>query len=285
MKTKNAMQLKAMIKKVAVAKKISPQLAMQNYMLERILARIEKSSYQKNFIVKGGFLIGAMVGIDSRTTMDLDTTITGFSLTRDKLQEIFESVCKIEVNDDLQFSIKSISEIRECDDYPGLRLSLNANYEKMKVPLTIDVTTGDIITPAAVVSGIPTMFDEGILKVYSYTIETILAEKLETIISRAEVNTRPRDFYDVYLLSKLRSHEYNLSILKLALERTSKKRGSFDVINRWKTIMPKIESSEYLKNNWQKYCETNAFANGITYKDICNSLKNLMKTISDNINI
>lgn len=285
MKTKNAMQLKAMIKKVAVAKNISPQLAMQNYMLERILARIEKSPYQKNFIVKGGFLIGAIVGIDSRTTMDLDTTITGFALTRDKLQEIFESVCKIEVNDDLQFSIESISEIRECDDYPGLRLSLKATYEKMKVPLTIDVTTGDIITPAAVISGIPTMFDEGILNVYSYTLETILAEKLETIISRAEVNTRPRDFYDVYLLSKLRSHGYNISVLKLALERTSKKRGSFDVIKQWKTIIPKIESSENQKNNWHKYCETNAFAKGIAYEDICDSIKNLMEVVLDKVNI
>lgn len=130
MKTKNAMQLKAMIKKVAVQKNIPPQLAMQNYMLERILARIEKSPYRPNFIVKGGFLIGAIVGLDSRTTMDLDTTVTGISLTKDKIQEIFEIICKIDVNDDMKFSVESISEIREADDYPGLRLAINARYEK-----------------------------------------------------------------------------------------------------------------------------------------------------------
>ncbi len=281
MKTKNAMQLKSMIKKIAAAKNISPQLAMQNYMLERILARIERSQYQKNFIVKGGFLIGAMVGIDSRTTMDLDTTITGFSLTNEKLQEIFEEICKVDVNDDMEFSIESISEIREGDDYPGLRLSLKANYEKMSIPLTIDVTTGDIITPDAVVSSIMTMFDEETLKVYTYNLETILAEKLETIISRAEANTRPRDFYDIYLLSKLRMDECNITILRFALERTAKKRGSWDVIMRWKTIMSKIESSGFLIDNWMKYCKTNAFAEGITFEQTCESIKQLMKLIFD----
>lgn len=280
MKTRNAMQLKAMIKKIAIRKNISPQLAMQNYMLERILTRIEKSPYQKNFIVKGGFLIGSMVGIDSRTTMDLDTTITGFSLTYENLRELFEEICKMDVDDDIQFSIESISEIRENDDYPGLRIALKANYEKMRVPLTIDVTTGDVITPAAVVSGIPTMFDEGILKVYSYNLETILAEKIETIISRTEANTRPRDFYDIYLLTRLRLDECNASILKLALERTSAKRGSIDVIRQWKTIIPKIESSEFLRSNWEKYCRTNAFADGISYVQICESVKKLMEFIS-----
>lgn len=280
MKTRNAMQLKAMIKKIAIRKNISPQLAMQNYMLERILTRIEKSPYQKNFIVKGGFLIGSMVGIDSRTTMDLDTTITGFSLTYENLRELFEEICKMDVDDDMQFSIESISEIRENDDYPGLRIALKANYEKMRVPLTIDVTTGDVITPAAVVSGIPTMFDEGILKVYSYNLETILAEKIETIISRTEANTRPRDFYDIYLLTRLRLDECNASILKLALERTSAKRGSIDVIRQWKTIIPKIESSEFLRSNWEKYCRTNAFADGISYVQICESVKKLMEFIS-----
>ena len=280
MKTRNAMQLKAMIKKIAIRKNISPQLAMQNYMLERILTRIEKSPYQKNFIVKGGFLIGSMVGIDSRTTMDLDTTITGFILTYENLRELFEEICKMDVDDDIQFSIESISEIRENDDYPGLRIALKANYEKMRVPLTIDVTTGDVITPAAVVSGIPTMFDEGILKVYSYNLETILAEKIETIISRTEANTRPRDFYDIYLLTRLRLDECTASILKLALERTSAKRGSIDVIRQWKTIIPKIESSEFLRSNWEKYCRTNAFADGISYVQICESVKKLMEFIS-----
>ena len=280
MKTKNAMQLKAMIKKVAVQKNIPPQLAMQNYMLERILARIEKSPYRPNFIVKGGFLIGAIVGLDSRTTMDLDTTVTGISLTKDKIQEIFEIICKIDVNDDMKFSVESISEIREADDYPGLRLEINARYEKMNVALTIDVTTGDIITPAAVVSCIPTMFDEGELYVYSYNLETILAEKIETIISRAEANTRPRDFYDVFLLFNLRIEACNVADLKFAVEQTSQKRGSFGVIQEWRRIMPKIESSEFLRSNWDKYCKINSFADGITFDETCESVKRLMEFIS-----
>mgnify|MGYP004455606171 FL=1 len=279
MKTKNAMQLKAMIKKVAAAKNVPPQLAMQNYMLERILARIEKSPYKKNFIVKGGFLIGSMVGVESRTTMDLDTTIRGVGLTDENLQEIFEKICKVDVDDDMTFSVEIISEIRDSDEYPGLRLHLKAAYEKMSVPLTIDVTTGDIITPAAVVLGIPTMFDEGMIEVYSYNLETILAEKLETIISRSEANTRPRDFYDIYLLSKLRLNECNVPVLKLALEMTSRKRGSYDVVMRWNDTIIKIESSEFLKMNWQKYCKTNTFAAGITYEQTCDAVKKLMELI------
>ena len=280
MRTKNAMQLKAMIKKVATAKNISPQLAMQNYMLERILARIEKSPYRSNFILKCGFLIAAIVGIDSRTTMDLDTTIIGFNLTAKNLREAFEVICKEDIDDDIQFSIENISQIREEDDYPGLRLSLKANYEKMSVPLTIDITTGDVITPAAVVTGIPTMFDEGVIKIYSYNLETIFAEKIETILSRADANTRPRDFYDDYLLSKLRIGECNIHFLKSALERTSAKRGSIDVIKQWKIIMPRIESSEFLRRNWQKYCMINAFAEGITYEETCGSLKKIMELIT-----
>ncbi len=279
MKTKNAMQLKAMIKKLAVSKNISPQLALQNYMLERILARIEKSPYHRNFILKGGFLIGSIVGIDSRTTMDLDTTIQGFSLSNEKLKEIFKDICATDVNDDIQFCIESTSRIREADDYPGLRISLKANYDKMSVPLTVDVTTGDIITPAAVISNIPTMFDEGVIKIYSYNLETILAEKLETVISRAEANTRPRDYYDIYLLTKLRLNDCNFKILSMALRGTSEKRGSLELIKQWKTIMPRIEGSEFLQINWQKYCKVNAFAEGITFAETCESIKQLMNLI------
>ena len=281
MKTKNAMQLKAMIKKIAIEKNISPQLAMQNYMLERILARIEKSSYRENFIVKGGFLIGAMVGIDSRTTMDLDTTITGFNLSKETLHKIFVELSSVDVDDDIEFSIEDISEIREGDEYPELRVSLKANYEKMRVPLTIDVTTGDIITPAAIVSSIPTMFNEGKLNVYSYNIETIFSEKLETILSRAEANTRPRDFYDVYLLYRLRANECDIEVLKHALERTTGKRGSSHILLQWESIIEKIEDSEFLRNNWHRYCNTNAFADGISFKQICETVKMLMEAVSN----
>ena len=141
--TKNPMQLKAFIKNKAAEKHISAQLVMQNYMLERLLERISLSDYKYNFILKGGFLISAIVGLDTRATMDLDTTIKGFDLTHKNLKQIFSYICSVHVDDDITFEIYDISDIRENDDYPGIRVSLKANYPPISVPLTVDVTTGD----------------------------------------------------------------------------------------------------------------------------------------------
>ena len=143
--TKNPMQLKAFIKKKAMEKNISAQLVMQNYMLERLLERISLSKYKNNFILKGGFLISAVVGLDTRATMDLDTTIRGFSLTHESIREIFEEICAVEIEDDVEFEIVDISDIREGDDYPGIRVALKANYAPISVPLTVDVTTGMLL--------------------------------------------------------------------------------------------------------------------------------------------
>lgn len=150
MTTKNPMQLKAFIKKKAAEKSISPQLVLQNYMLERLLERISLSAFKNNFILKGGFLISAIVGLDTRATMDLDTTIKGFTLTHEAIREIFEQVCAVGIADDVTFVLADISDIREGDDYPGIRVALKANYPPISVPLTVDVTTGDAITPGEV---------------------------------------------------------------------------------------------------------------------------------------
>ena len=168
--TKNPMQLKAIIKNKAKEKNISAQLVMQNYMLERLLERISLSAYKNNFILKGGFLISAIVGLDTRATMDLDTTIKGFTLTHENIKEIFENICSVKIDDDVNFEIVSISDIREKDDYPGIRVSLKANYEPISVPLTVDVTTGDIITPREIEYTFSLMFDERSINIISYHI-------------------------------------------------------------------------------------------------------------------
>lgn len=165
--TKNPMQLKAFIKKKAAEKNISAQLVMQNYMLERLLERISLSRYKHNFILKGGFLISAIVGLDTRATMDLDTTIKGFALTHESIREIFEifeEICAVEVADDVKFELVDISDIREGDDYPGIRASLKANYPPISVPLTVDVTTGDVITPREIEYTFSLLFDDRTIK-------------------------------------------------------------------------------------------------------------------------
>lgn len=267
------MQLKAFIKNQAEQKHISAQLVMQNYMLERLLERISVSRYKRNFILKGGFLISAIVGLDTRTTMDLDTTIKGIDLTHESLLYIFEEICEIQVDDDVKFHIERVEDIRETDDYPGIRVYLTALYEPIRTPLTVDVTTGDKITPREIEYRFKCLFDEKEIDVLAYNLETVLAEKLETILSRGEANTRPRDFYDVYILYLLRRDEVDPLILKQALNTTAKKRGSEWVLEESKELVEEIGANQDLKKRWDKYRKDFEYAKDITYKDIMNVIK------------
>ena len=196
--TNNPMQLKALIKKMAADKHISAQLVMQNYMLERLLERISLSQYKHNFVLKGGFLISAIVGLDTRATMDLDTTIKGFTLTHEKIREIFSQICTISLDDDVSFVLGDISDIREGDDYPGIRVSLKANYPPISVPLTVDVTTGDIITPREMEYTFQLLFDDRTIRVLAYNLETVLAEKIE-MVCPAVLQIHGRETFTIYI--------------------------------------------------------------------------------------
>ncbi len=274
--TKNPMQLKAFIKNKAAEKHISAQLVMQNYMLERLLERISLSDYKYNFILKGGFLISAIVGLDTRATMDLDTTIKGFDLTHKNLKKIFSYICSVHVDDDITFEIYDISDIRENDDYPGIRVSLKANYPPISVPLTVDVTTGDIITPKEIEYSVPLMFDDRTIDIPAYNLETILAEKIETVLSRNVANTRPRDFYDIHILYSLRGENCNLEILKNALELTSEKRGSENILSDHKEIIDRIQNDKQMQNFWNGYRKNYEYAKDIEFEDTCNTIRHIM---------
>lgn len=277
--TKNPMQLKAFIKKLATEKKISAQLVMQNYIMERLLERISLSKYKENFILKGGFLIAAIVGLDTRTTMDLDATIKGFELTHDAIREIFEEICKINIEDDVCFSINRTTDIRETDDYPGIRVSLTANYPPLKVPLTVDVTTGDRITPREITYTFQLLFDERSISIQAYNLETILAEKLETVLSRNIANTRPRDFYDIYILYTLRGSECTPAVLKSALEETAKKRGSVTVLTQYKSIVDSIRNSPNIKDFWLNYQKDFNYASDISFDETCDMVLRIMNSL------
>jgi predicted nucleotidyltransferase component of viral defense system len=211
---KNALQLKATIKNIAKEKSISAQLVMQNFMMERLLERISLSFYQDHFILKGGFLIATMVGLDTRATMDMDATIKGIPMSEQSVKNMFLEICKIELQDDVAFSFLSISEIREGDEYGGYRVAISANFPPMAVPLKLDITTGDKITPREIAYEFKMLLEDRSIRVLAYNLETVLAEKLETIISRSDQNTRPRDLYDVYVLQKLQSHNIEIELLR-----------------------------------------------------------------------
>ncbi len=276
---KNAMQLKAIIKNMAKSKNISAQIVLQNFMLERLLERISVSSYRENFILKGGFLIAALVGLDTRATMDMDATVKGMPVNPDTIMKMFEEICAIEIDDDVTFAVKRIEEIRESDEYTGFRLTLEALYQPMAVPLKIDITTGDKITPKEIVYEFRLMLEQRSIKVLAYNLETILAEKLETIISRGDQNTRPRDYYDVFIIRQLQWNNVDSSALKDALKATAEKRDTSAVMQRHAEIMATVEKSEIMKKHWLDYQTQFDYASDIQYEDVCRTIKEILDGI------
>ena len=277
---KNAMQLKATIKNMAKEKNISAQLVMQNFMLERMLERISVSKYQSNFILKGGFLIAAMVGLDTRATMDMDATIKGLPVNEKTVRDMFEEICQIQLNDDVTFSFQSIGKIREGDEYTGYRVHLTANYLPMAVPLKLDITTGDKITPREVKYSFKLLLEDRSISVLAYNLETVLAEKLETVISRGDQNTRPRDYYDVYILKRLQFGNINIETLRQAIAATSKKRGSYDVLSDYKNIMTTVKNSLVMQEQWKAYQRNFEYATDVNFEDVCDTVVQIMDEIS-----
>lgn len=279
--TKNPMQLKALVKKKAEENHISAQLVMQNYMMERLLERISLSQYRRNFILKGGFLIAAIVGLDTRATMDLDTTVKGFPLTHESIGRIFSEICAVSVEDDVAFSVSRVTDIREGDDYPGLRVALIAHYPPLAVPLTVDVTTGDRITPREVEYSFNLLFDDRSISVMAYNLETILAEKLETVLARNIANTRPRDFYDIHILYALRGSGCDMVLLRGAIDETAGKRGSLAAMGRYREIIENIRGNPQMLGFWEKYRKEFDYAKDITFADACESILRIMAALPE----
>lgn len=273
------MQLKAFIKKKAKEKNVFAQLVLQNYMLERLLERISLSPYKNNFILKGGFLISSIVGIDERTTMDLDTTIKGFTLTHESILNIFNEICSIDIEDDVEFEVTNVADIRKTGDYPGIRVFMKANYPPISVPLTVDVTTGDIITPKEIEYSLDLLFDERSISILAYNLETILAEKIETVLSRNIASTRPRDYYDLYTLYVFHGNTCDRKVLRTALENTTNKRGSKHILNDYLEIIQEIRNSDELNAIWKKYSKEYEYAKDISFEETCNILEKIMVEI------
>lgn len=277
---KNAMSLKAIVKNIAKQKGITAQLVLQNYFLERLLERISYSNYKSYLILKGGFLIASIVGLDTRTTMDMDVTIKGQSLTEEHLLLMFKEIIDIPIEDNIKFEIKSIHEIRENDEYNGYRIHLIANYEVIAVPLKIDITTGDKITPKEIQYQFPMMFSESKISVLAYNLETVLAEKLETILSRGDQTTRSRDFYDVYIIWKLHYRYISKVDLLEALIQTSLKRNSYSLLNSYKEIVNSIQISPKIYEDWKRYQNTYQYAKDIKIEDICSLILEILFEIN-----
>lgn len=273
---RKAMQLKSRIKNLALKNKIPAQAVLQNFMLERLLERISISKYKDIFILKGGMLIASMIGIGSRTTMDMDGTIQGYPLLHETTQSVFTEICSISLNDDVTLTLNSITPIRDEDEYGGYRLMIIAGYEGINTPLKVDITTGDIITPEAVRYTFHSSFEEKRIEIWAYNVETILAEKVETILRRSVLNTRPRDFYDVYILMKTHQHMIDKELFIAALNATARKRVSLTALQDQRKILQAIQSDPPMRRRWDLYCRDNFYANDIEFDAVIESLEEIL---------
>ena len=276
----NIESIKGKIRSMAEKKNLKSQEVLQIYFFERFLERLSKSPYKNNFVIKGGFLISSLIGIENRTTMDMDTTIKGIALKEEKIKEIVEEIININVGDGIKFEIKDISYIREEDEYENFRISLIANVGKTKNPMKLDLTTGDAITPREIEYTYPCIFSKEDIKIMAYPLETILAEKYETIIRRNITTTRMRDFYDLYTLYKLKKDEIDYEVLKEAIESTSNKRGSDEIMQDSEEIIEDIKDDSYLRSLWDVYLSENKYIGDLTFDKVVDVVKIVSETTS-----
>lgn len=270
---RNTMSFKAIINNMAKENNVAAQSVLQTYMLERLLERISISKYKDNFILKGGMLISAMLGIDSRTTMDMDTTIKGLPLTKDNITNIMDEICNIEIDDNVTLKINKVELIREDDDYGGYRITFEAKYNnEMPVIMKIDITTGDKITYKEIEYSFTLMLEDRKIQIWSYNVETIIAEKFEAIVKRGVLSTRIRDYYDVYMLINTQNKIIDKKTLKDAITLTAQHRGTNEIIKDWKKIAEKIANDSKMRQQWKRYQKDNFYAEEIEYKDLINAI-------------
>ena len=272
-------QLKDLIRNLSKKKSADAQILMRNYMMERFLERISLSDYKDRFILKGGMLVAAMVGLDARSTMDLDATVKGTNVNVKDVGNMISSILSVPLEDGATFRVKKISEIMEEAEYPGVRVSMETTFDGVRTPLKVDISTGDVITPREVRYSFKLMLEERAIEVWAYNLETVLAEKLETVISRNITNTRMRDFYDIHILKQLYEETLSTSMLRDALAATAKKRGTLQQIQNAGAVFDEIEENPVMKKLWQSYQNNYSYAANLPWHTVMDSVRDLYRIV------
>ena len=270
-------QLKALVRNMSKGDSAKAQIIIRNYVMERFLERLSLSQYRNNLILKGGTLVSAMVGLDNRSTMDVDTTVKNLSLSVESACDIVREITSIPIEDGMSFEIKSAAAIMDEADYSGVRIMLDTMLETMRTPLKIDFSTGDIITPREVAYSFRLLFEDRSISILAYNLETVLAEKLETLFARGTANTRMRDFYDIYALETTQAHNIDPTVLCEAFTNTSKKRGSSSIANEASLILGEIQTSPEMIALWKNYQNRFDYAADISWDDVMKSVRTLCR--------
>lgn len=272
-------QIKGRIKSVAKQNNADARTLMRIYMMERFLERLAQSEYRDNFIIKGGILVTAMIGVAHRSTMDIDTSMKNLNLSAEDALRVVNQVKDIDLDDGVSFDVKDVSNIMDEMEYPGIRVTMNANVGRLITPLKIDISTGDVITPRAIEFNYDLLLEDRSISLWSYNLETILAEKLQTVLARGILNTRMRDFYDIRMLLDTYEDKVNKVVLKDAFAATCNKRGTDHLQEQAEEIIKIIEADEQLQVLWRAYEKKYSYAAEIDYASVINGVRKLMNWI------
>lgn len=262
---------------------VNAQILLRNYMMERLLERISVSEYKDKFIIKGGMLVASMVGLNVRSTMDIDATLKGANLSVTDMEVIMRDITEIPIDDNVSFVIKSVSEIMDDAEYSGIRITFDCLFDGTKTPLKVDISTGDVITPKEIIYPFKLMFEDRSIDVWAYNLETVIAEKLETVISRDVLNTRMRDFYDLYRLNALYGKTVSKDILSAALSATAEKRGTVKLMSDAEKILTEIEDNTDMQNLWDNYRGKFSYAADISWGDVCRAVRTIARDAGLNV--
>ena len=272
-------QIKGRIKSVAKQNNADARILMRIYMMERFLERLAQSEYRDNFIIKGGILVTAMIGVAHRSTMDIDTSMKNLNLSAEDALRVVNQVKDIDLDDGVSFDVKDVSNIMDEMEYPGIRVTMNANVGRLITPLKIDISTGDVITPRAIEFNYDLLLEDRSISLWSYNLETILTEKLQTVLARGILNTRMRDFYDIRMLLDTYEDKVNKAVLKDAFAATCKKRGTDHLQEQAEEIIKIIEANEQLQVLWRAYEKKYSYAADIDYASVISGVRKLMDWI------
>ena len=270
---KTSMQLKAKVRNLSGGDDARAKVLIRNFFMERFLDRMSLSPYRNNFILKGGMLVAAVVGLETRATMDIDTTVKSLPLTMENARKVIGEIIGTDAADGVSFTVAKVSEIMEGHDYPGIRFMLEGTLERLRQTIKIDISTGDVITPQAIEFSYRLMFEDRSVSIWTYNLETVLGEKLETIMARENANTRMRDFYDIRILTQQKTVDYK--VLHDAFTATSEKRGTTEMIPRLDAILEAVRTDPVMKELWERYRKENFFVGDLSWEDVNKSVKDL----------
>ena len=272
---KSATAVKAKIKNKAGGSSDKSQIMLRIYLMERLLERVSLSRYRDNFVLKGGLLVSSLVGVDMRSTMDIDTTVKSLPLNKSAMQKILEEIMAIGLEDGVLFRITKVQDIMEGHEYEGVRFMIDCTMDKLKQTIKMDISTGDEITPKAIAHELPLIIEDRTIELWAYNLETLLAEKLETIMVRAEANTRMRDFYDIHVLLEQDAVTIDRDTMKAAFYATCNKRGSIELIGTIDDVINKIADDETMRQLWNNYRKTNYYVGALEWEEVIGSARKL----------